>query len=187
MMVERKSLTLVTDLTEKDIRFVVNTILGGPPTGALSASETLSVIVYDMLKQLGYQTEHACSILKHFDATFHVLGCRYEDADFSKPLQTTVLQLLDNRFAFIWSNPEIDKSVFDFTTLESVEQIPLPVLSVAIVLPKLYQRVLTSLSSLRCRRSQEEARTGPRTAYEGVPERIDQSTTLPASDDPKTP
>lgn len=171
MMFDRESLTVITDLTEKDIRFVVATILNGPSTGALTTGEVLAVIVYDMLKQLGYQTEHACSILKRFNIELYALGKTYEGADFKKPLKMTTLQLLDNQFALLSDKPN---AIFNFTTLAQVERIPLPVLSVAIVLPKLYQRALMSLSSLRCRRSQEESRQDQQTAYEGVPEHIDQ-------------
>lgn len=166
MMVDRESLTVITDLTLKDIRFVIGTILGGPTSGALTSGETLAVVVYDMLKQLGYQTEHACSILKHFNSEFCALGTLYDAADFEKPIKTITFQLLDNRFAFMSNKPG---AIFDFTTLELVERIPLPVLSVAIVLPKLYQRVLTSLSSLRSRRSRDEVMPDQQTTCEDVP------------------
>lgn len=145
-MIERAAIQAVTNLEPMEIRFIVHTILSGPPEGALTEGEFLALLVYDLLKEMGFSKEPSASLIKNFKSEFERLGKEYAILESGAPVKAVTLQLVDNRYAFL---SDKNGEVYDLKALERVQRIPVPVLSLSIVLPRLFQRSLLAVQGPR--------------------------------------
>jgi hypothetical protein len=137
----------VSSLEPKDIRFVLLTLLDSRTSDkSVTSGEALCLLVYDLLTQLGFKQEHCSSIVKHYKESLYSLGRMLEG---QKHVPMAALSLMDNRFsALMGMGKDKEPSIYDFIEMDAVERVPIPVLSVSIVLPRLYQRALKAATVL---------------------------------------
>jgi len=143
-MFTRSLIEQCTRLSERDIQYVMRVCLGRTAKGPLTAGEALAVLIYDLLKQMGFSTEDLTSLLIHLRERVLELGKAYETARPGDKVPITTLQILDNQ----WVCLSGDKEVYDFRKMASVPRIPAPVLSLAVALPALYRRALEAARPL---------------------------------------
>ena len=152
------ALCSISELREADIRFVLSTLLNSPVGNdkVATSGEALALLVYDLLQVSGFPKERTSALVKFFKPQFIELGRTLDAAKLGDKTPLTAISIADNRYAF-WVGR---KEGYDLTELVVVEKVPVPVLSLSIVLPKLYQRALRVLSEPDRQHSGEEA--GPR-------------------------
>ena len=143
------TITQLTRLTEQDIRFVLVTILDAPGTGVIAPGEFMCLLLYDLLKACGFQVEHMVPILKHFNHELYEVGRK---CDCHQPT-SGVLVIADNRYVSL----DLKEKVYDIIGMQELSQLPVPVVSLAVVLPALYQRALLALKAPACLRAAEVA------------------------------
>jgi hypothetical protein len=136
----------VTRLSDADIRYAMTVCLNQTSQGPYTGGELLPLLVYDLLKSLGFTVEHVTAIVIQTRDQLKTLGNSYENAKPGDQFTLSVLEILDNRYMTI-SDREGVKEGFDFTRMESVQRIPKPVLSLALSLPGLYERALATALS----------------------------------------
>lgn len=148
-MVTHEAIQAITSLSLTDIRYVSATILRGPAKGPAAPGEFLALLVYDLLRQSGFDQEPASAILAHYAEAFKKLGRIYGASQPGDSVPTVLLQIMDNRYVS-WSNQteEDDGALYDFKDLEPVKQIRTPVLSLVVVLPELWTRAVAGLARL---------------------------------------
>ena len=142
-MFTRELIKAATNLSNQDVAYVLGVVLRRKGIkGPVSGGEALCLLIYDLIKQMGFPAEQVTAIVSHFGDELLAHGKMLE-SEWGEETRMTLLQILDNRFAMLLGNP----MAYDFIDLEPVKQIPLPVLSVAIALPRLYQRALLMRST----------------------------------------
>ena len=141
-------ITQLTRLDLQDIRFVLVTILDAPGAGVVTSGEFMALLVYDLLKSCGFQMEQLVPILKHFKEEFYECG---RGCEAQKMVKSGSLVIADNRYVSINSKP----IAYDLIEMREVSQLPVPVVSLAIVLPMLYQRAVSALKGPACPRAAE--------------------------------
>ena len=141
-------ITQLTRLDLQDIRFVLVTILDAPGSGVVASGELMALLVYDLLKSCGFQVEQLVPILKHFKEDFYECG---RECEAHKMVKSGSLVIADNRYVSMNSK---DK-VYDIIEMREVSQLPVPVVSLAIVLPMLYQRAVSMLRAPAGQRAAE--------------------------------
>lgn len=141
-MFTRELVQQLTRLEPTDIAFLVTTVLDGPPKGAVTEGEFLLLLLYDILKSHGLRQEHLVALLKHYRRP--VLEWVKDMVAAKKPVPAMALVIADGRYAGLTNEEE----VFDFTELETVAQIPVPVVSLSVVLPTLYWRAVEAAQAL---------------------------------------
>ena len=145
-MYTRDVVKTVTHLEDSDIKYVLGVCLRRPiPDNLVSSGELLTLLVYDLLKQLGFTSERLASIFMHCGDRLMKIGKSYEIVKKGDKVPMVALQIEDNTLVMFSDETE----VYDFRKMELVEQTAVPVLSLGIVLPVLYQRALsTALSTV---------------------------------------
>lgn len=132
-----KEMAKRTSLQESDINRLLR-ILGTRTDGG---AVFLLVLIFDILLQLGFAKDQLIAMLCEFEAPLLDIGDRYATAAVGDTLETAMLQVLDNRYVTI---PDHGDAIYDLTDAVLVPRIPTPCLSLVVVLPQLYQRVLSS-------------------------------------------
>jgi len=151
-MFTRSVIQTITSLESKDINFVLRTLLDQPVLDAtVTPGEALCLCLYDMLIQMQYKTEDISAVIKAYKDRIFECGKLYTDLQASKRVKMQVLVLSDGRYA-IWGGEA--EAIYDFKEMEWLEQLPIPVWTLSIVLPRLYQRVLKAAVSLDHQRAQ---------------------------------
>ena len=153
-MFTSEAICSVTSLEPKDIRFVLKTVLDKSEAKVLTSGEALALLVYDFLIQLNFKAEQVAALVKRYEDTFLKLGRELAACAPDAAVSMTTLVVADNRYAFI------GKDGYDLTELVAVESVPVPVLSLSIVLPRLYQRAVAVLSARHRQRTEEVAAPG---------------------------
>ena len=145
----------ITSLEPKDIRFVLRTLLDRPTSDTtVTAEEALCLCLYDMLSQMQYKTEDISAIIKAYKDRIFECGRMYANTQSNKKVKIQVLLIADGRYAVWGGNAE---GIYDFKEMVWLEQLPIPVWTLSIVLPRLYQRVIKAAGALDRRREQAEA------------------------------
>lgn len=152
MIFDLQALAAVTSRTESEIKYLLRTVLDAPPANYISAGELLAVLVYDLLREMGYSPETSGGIIKQYKSDWLRLGKIYAAAKPEEKVGVSALQLLDNRYVMLMEK-ELAEKLFDFKALEQVERVPTPVLSLLIVLPELWRRAAAGLATLSDRRT----------------------------------
>lgn len=142
----------LTGLEEPDIRFLCSFVVCRPET-AIRKRDLLPLLVFDILKKMGYTDRHCTTIVHHFRGQLLHAGMEYDEAKVGDKFVMKTLNVLDNRYATISTEP---KNVFDFKKSERVQQLPMPTVSLALALPKLFGRALEAVPALPCPRSEVE-------------------------------
>jgi len=150
-----------TRLEDSDIRYILKACLRRTvPKGPLTSGETLVMLVYDLLKQLGFTTEDLTSILLHCGDRLLEIGKGYEMLRKGDKVEPVTLQILDNAWVMFSGN----EKAYGFRQMESAKRLPVPVLSLGIVLPRLYQRALSVVSPPAGRPPEGAATPPPKSA-----------------------
>jgi hypothetical protein len=163
-MFTRDVVKAVTRLGDGDIQYVLTVCLQRSVKGPLTAGELLVLMVYDLLKQLGFSTEHLTALTMHCKDRILELGKKDESCEKGDEIRVATLQILDNQ----WVMMSGDEEVYNFRRMESAPRIGVPVLSLAIVLPRLYQRALSTLERRPRQPTGGEARPPVKPGGEGA-------------------
>lgn len=131
-----------TSLHPADINRLLR-ILG---TRANGGAVFLLVLVFDVLLQLGFAKDQLIALLCEFEGPLLDLGDKYSAAKPGDVLDSAMLQVLDNRFVTLYYEPQPDPlpPIYDLIEAERVTRIPIPCLSLAVVLPQLYLRAASA-------------------------------------------
>ena len=160
MMIERAALSQLVTLPDRDISYVLSTLLRRPSKGAVTAGELLALLVYDLLRSTGFSVEAASAILLQFQKELMDLGRVYGAAQPGDSVESLLLQIMDNRYACI-STPEAPGTIFDFIESVEVQQPRTPVLSLVLVLPELWTRSVLVLERAQRQRGATEVPPAP--------------------------
>lgn len=183
------SMCAVTDLQVSDIRFVLHTLLNRSITGprVLNTGESLALAIYDLLKQMKFNAEDTSTLIKTYAKNIFDIGklidVSYAESvtDVKHKIPMSILSVLDNRYA-TWDAGK----PFDLKEMVWLEQLPVPVLSLSIVIPRLCQRVLKAGLSLRDRHVRVEEQTVPETICKADCEHKGQQPLASSLESPKT-
>jgi len=128
-----------TRLSDENIRYVLTVCLHRKVEGPVTSGELLCLLVFDLLKGMGFSVEHLTAILLHCGERLIGIGKVFDLAKPGDEIEFQSLQILDNRWVVM--NEEVP---YDFTKMEPAPQSPLPVLSLAVALPRLYQLAISA-------------------------------------------
>lgn len=137
----------VTSLKAADVRMLMGT---REEKVVVEAASFLKILVYDALVNIGVEEKQAREVLNVFGPTLSELGSRYSKMEPGQKISVSVLQLLDSRYITIVGSD----FVLDLTEMKRVVRMPVPLLSVGIVLPELFARAQSGLLKHRAVRSE---------------------------------
>lgn len=140
----------VSCLDEETLRFIRTLIGVAPGRESSDPGEFMQVLVYGVLFKSGFSKECCISVLTHYKELLKTCGEMYA-ADKAKDAPAHVLQLIDNRYSILGSEPET--KAFDFREQVEKASLPPPVLSLAVALPELFVRSYAGLRDSRRERS----------------------------------
>lgn len=134
----------LTHLEQADLGVIRGQILKRPlPHDFVERQELIFYLLYDLLGKMGFQTTHRMGILEHFKDSLLKCGVQYAATLKHEAVPLTMLQIMDNRYASVVGIDEI----YDFKATVSLRRIQTPIVSLVVVLPKLYWHGLLALES----------------------------------------
>lgn len=145
---------VLTGLKEPDIRLLCDLVVCRPIT-AVRRRDLLPLLVYDILEKMGFAERARTAIVRHFRGQLLCVGKVYTEAKPGDKLTLMTLNVFDNHYAAVSTEPD---NIFDFKKMESVQQFPMPTVSLALALPKLFERALEALPEPSYQRSEVEDR-----------------------------
>lgn len=138
LMLDSNEIAVVTGMVEKDVRFIADLLFDRTE---LNIDETIVFATFQLLRSLGFNWNDCIAITKHFKSTLCRIPATARASKNGLPM--TVMNIADNRFVSIGLGK--DNKVFDLKEKVTVEHFPLPLVSVMIVLTKLYRHVASTL------------------------------------------
>lgn len=137
----------VTKLQPSVIRYLVTVILR-QDVQAITAESLMAILAFDMLKLYGFSTEDCSAIISQFAPRIFEVGRSCQNAVPGDQLELVTLTIYDGRLA------AVGEELFDFKTMAVSSSAPLPTTFAGIALPRLYQRALLAVESLRGSRAE---------------------------------
>lgn len=143
------ALTAICDLEEAQLRRL-RQLLFRRAGEDVQEDELLSVLLYDLLPHLGFNADAVMAVLLHFQPELTeistVLSQKLEQHDPHLPM--VMLQLFDNRYVALCGYGKLaPHKTYDLTASATIQQLPRPMLSLAVILPELLGRAKAALTN----------------------------------------